>query len=97
MVREADKLVALGTKSSLLCKSINVPCPIYPVKGHLATVSSSVDCKYNITLDGGYTTPMAYVDSEGRSLYRLSGFVDYTLAQDLAVAAGQLDWEVVSS
>ena len=70
-IREADKLVALGTKSSLLCKSINVPCPIYPVKGHLATVSSSVDCKYNITLDGGYTTPMAYVDSEGRSLCRL--------------------------
>ena len=84
-MREADKIVvALGVNSASLCNTINVPCPVYPVKGHLVTVSSKIDCKYNITLDGGvgYAAPMAHVDSEGRRLYRLSGFVDFTHRED---------------
>ena len=50
------------------------------MKGHLATVASKTDYKYNLTLDGGvgYAVPMAHVDSEGRRHYRLSGFVDFT-------------------
>jgi glycine/D-amino acid oxidase-like deaminating enzyme len=50
------------------------------VKGHLATVASKTDYKYNLTLEGGigYAAPMAKVDSDGRRLYRLSGFVDFT-------------------
>ena len=54
------------------------------MKGHLVTVASKVDCRYNITLDGGvgYAAPMAYVDSEGRRLYRLSGFVDFSPSKE---------------
>lgn len=82
--RDADKIVvALGINSTPLCKKINVPCPVYPVKGHLVTVSSKINCKYNLTLDGGYAAPMAHVDSEGRRLYRLSGFVDFTPDKDI--------------
>jgi len=38
------------------------------------------DYKYNIALRGGvgYAAPMAITNSEGRRLYRLSGFVDFT-------------------
>ena len=48
------------------------------------TVSSKIDCPYNITLPGGigYAAPMAHVDSNGRRLYRLSGFVDFTPKKD---------------
>lgn len=83
--READKIVvALGSNSSSLCRDIGVPCPVYPVKGHLATVSSKFDHRHNLTLDGGlgYAAPMAHVDSRGRRLYRLSGFVDFTPTRD---------------
>lgn len=79
--KRADKFViAMGVESTALCDTIKVPCPVYPVKGHLATISSSVDCKYNITLPNGigYAAPMDYLDSNGRRLYRLSGFVDFT-------------------
>lgn len=53
---------------------------MYPVKGHLVTVASKIDYKHNLTLEGGigYAAPMAHVDTEGRRLYRLSGFVDFT-------------------
>ena len=81
ITRTADKIVvALGSNSTSLCKDVGVPCPIIPVKGHLVTISSSVDSKYNITLDGGvgYAAPMHHISSEGRRLYRLSGFVDFT-------------------
>ncbi|KAL9180305.1 hypothetical protein ACHAXT_008275 [Thalassiosira profunda] len=84
--READKVVvALGVNSAQLCRDINVPCPVYPAKGHLVTVSSTVDSKYNLTLEGGvgYAAPMAHIDSDGRRLYRLSGFVDFTPSVDL--------------
>lgn len=80
ITRDADKIVvAMGGNSTPLCNDIRVPCPVYPAKGHLVTVSSEIDYKYNITLDGGvgYAAPMANVDSEGRRLYRLSGFVDF--------------------
>jgi len=80
VTRTSDKIVvALGSNSTSLCKDIGVPCPIFPVKGHLVTISSSVDSKYNITLDGGvgYAAPMHHISSEGRRLYRLSGFVDF--------------------
>lgn len=79
--RNADQfVVALGTSSASLCRTIGVPCPVYPAKGHLVTVSSKVYSKYNLTLEGGvgYAAPMANVDSEGRQLYRLSGFVDFS-------------------
>ncbi len=80
MTRQAEKIVlALGVKSAKLCNSIGVPCPVYPAKGHLVTVSSRFDYKYNISLRGGigYAAPMAITNSEGRRLYRLSGFVDF--------------------
>ena len=83
--RDADKVVvALGVESTALCKSVNVPCPLYPVKGHLVTVSSKHDFGYNISLHGGvgYAAPMANIDSEGRRLYRLSGFVDFTTEKE---------------
>ena len=86
--READKIVvALGSNSASLCRDIGVPCPVYPVKGHLVTVSSTFDYRHNLTLDGGigYAAPMACVDSRGRRLYRLSGFVDFTPARDADV------------
>ena len=72
--------MALGANSASLCRDIGVPCPVYPVKGHLVTVSSDIDYRHNLTLDGaiGYAAPMACVDSRGRRLYRLSGFVDFT-------------------
>eukprot|EP00577_Skeletonema_sp_RCC1716_P026103 CAMPEP_0113385230 /NCGR_PEP_ID=MMETSP0013_2-20120614/7355_1 /TAXON_ID=2843 ORGANISM="Skeletonema costatum, Strain 1716" /NCGR_SAMPLE_ID=MMETSP0013_2 /ASSEMBLY_ACC=CAM_ASM_000158 /LENGTH=167 /DNA_ID=CAMNT_0000267971 /DNA_START=38 /DNA_END=537 /DNA_ORIENTATION=+ /assembly_acc=CAM_ASM_000158 len=57
----ADQFViALGNESRPLCNKIHVPCPIYPVKGHLVTISSSIDCIYNITLPNGigYAAPM---------------------------------------
>ncbi|KAK1732317.1 D-amino acid dehydrogenase [Skeletonema marinoi] len=76
----ADQFViALGNESRPLCNKIQVPCPIYPVKGHLVTISSSVDCIYNITLPNGigYAAPMDH-KVNGRRLYRLSGFVDFT-------------------
>jgi D-amino-acid dehydrogenase len=71
--------------SSALCKGIAVPCPVYPVKGHLATVASKTDYKYNLTLDGGigYAAPMAPLDADGRRLYRLSGFVDFTPTKEV--------------
>lgn len=86
ITREADKIVvALGANSSSLCKGVSVPCPVFPAKGHLATVASTTDYKYNLTLEGGigYAAPMAQVDSEGRRLYRLSGFVDFTPRKDV--------------
>jgi D-amino-acid dehydrogenase len=57
---------------------------VFPAKGHLATIASKVQCEYNITLKGGagYAAPMAISDSEGRYLYRLSGFVDFDLSND---------------
>lgn len=76
----ADQFViAMGNDSKPLCDTIQVPCPIYPVKGHLVTISSSVDCNYNITLPSGigYAAPMDH-KVNGRRLYRLSGFVDFT-------------------
>ncbi|KAL7553511.1 hypothetical protein ACHAWF_016803 [Thalassiosira exigua] len=80
ITREADKVVvASGVNSSSLLASIDVPCPVYPAKGHLVTVASKIDCRYNLTLEGGigFAAPMANVDSDGRRLYRLSGFVDF--------------------
>jgi D-amino-acid dehydrogenase len=76
--------VALGANSASLCRDIGVVCPVYPAKGHLVTVSSRFDHRHNLTLDGGlgYAAPMAYVDSLGRRLYRLSGFVDFTPTRD---------------
>ncbi len=76
--------MALGSNSASLCRGIGVPCPVYPVKGHLVTVSSEFDHRHNLTLDGGigYAAPMACVDSRGRRLYRLSGFVDFTSTRD---------------
>lgn len=58
-----------------------MPCPVFPVKGHLATVASKVHCEYNITLPGGvgYAAPMAIGNVDGRYLYRISGFVDFSL------------------
>ncbi|KAL7429734.1 hypothetical protein ACHAXM_001863 [Skeletonema potamos] len=76
----ADRFViAMGNDSRPLCDTIQVPCPIYPVKGHLVTISSSVDCAHNITLPNGigYAAPMDYKVND-RRLYRLSGFVDFT-------------------
>ena len=72
-------VVAMGNESRPLCDKIKVPCPIYPVKGHLVTISSSVDYVHNITLPGGigYAAPMDH-KVRGRRLYRLSGFVDFT-------------------
>jgi D-amino-acid dehydrogenase len=54
---------------------------VYSVKGHLATIASRIQCEYNITLPGGvgYAAPMAINDAEDRRLYRLSGFVDFSL------------------
>lgn len=80
----ADKFViAMGNNSRPLCDSIHVPCPIYPVKGHLVTISSSDDLKYNITLPNGigYAAPMDH-KVNGRRLYRLSGFVDFTSTKE---------------
>lgn len=80
-VRHADMIVvAMGTNSTSLCQDIGVPCPVYPVKGHLVTVASKFDHQYNLTLDGGigYAAPLADLDMQGRRLYRLSGFVDFT-------------------
>jgi len=76
--------VALGVNSTSLCRHILVPCPVYPAKGHLVTVSSKIDIKYNLTLDGGigYAAPMANIDPQGRRPYRLSGFVDFTPDKD---------------
>jgi hypothetical protein len=73
-------VISMGVESTSLCNAIHVPCPVYPVKGHLATISSPVDCNYNITLPNGigYAAPMDHIDPEGRRLYRLSGFVDLT-------------------
>jgi hypothetical protein len=79
--KRGDKFViSMGVESTSLCNTIHVPCPVYPVKGHLATISSPVDCNYNITLPSGigYAAPMDHIDSNGRRLYRLSGFVDFT-------------------
>eukprot|EP00986_Skeletonema_menzelii_P015346 scaffold11548_cov97-Skeletonema_menzelii.AAC.2 len=76
----ADQFViAMGNGSRPLCDTIHVPCPIYPVKGHLVTISSPDDCIYNITLPNGigYAAPMDH-KVNGRRLYRLSGFVDFT-------------------
>ena len=81
-MREADAIiVACGFASRSLCHSLNVPSPVFPAKGHLATVASRIHCQYNITLPGGlgYAAPMAMKDREGRYLYRLSGFVDFDL------------------
>eukprot|EP00573_Skeletonema_grethae_P004513 CAMPEP_0201698506 /NCGR_PEP_ID=MMETSP0578-20130828/19583_1 /ASSEMBLY_ACC=CAM_ASM_000663 /TAXON_ID=267565 /ORGANISM="Skeletonema grethea, Strain CCMP 1804" /LENGTH=467 /DNA_ID=CAMNT_0048185067 /DNA_START=61 /DNA_END=1464 /DNA_ORIENTATION=- len=80
----ADQFViAMGNNSRPLCDSIHVPCPIYPVKGHLVTISSSDDLKYNITLPNGigYAAPMDH-KVNGRRLYRLSGFVDFTSTKE---------------
>ncbi len=80
----ADQFViAMGNNSRLLCDSIHVPCPIYPVKGHLVTISSSDDLKYNVTLANGigYAAPMDH-KVNGRRLYRLSGFVDFTSTKE---------------
>jgi len=80
-IRHADMIVvAMGTKSTSLCMDIGIPCPVYPVKGHLVTVASKLfDYQYNLTLDGiGYAAPLAELDTQGRRLYRLSGFVDFT-------------------
>ena len=79
--RNADMIVvAMGTNSISLCQDIGVPCPVYPVKGHLVTVASKFDHQYNLTLDGGigFAAPLVDLDSQGRRLYRLSGFVDFT-------------------
>ena len=75
----ADQFViAMGNGSRSLADTIQVPCPIYPVKGHLVTISSSDDCIYNITLNNGigYAAPMDH-KVNGHRLYRLSGFVDF--------------------
>jgi hypothetical protein len=80
----ADQFViAMGNDSRPLCDTIQVPCPIYPVKGHLVTISSSVDCIYNITLPNGigYAAPMDHKVND-RRLYRLSGFVDFTPSKE---------------
>lgn len=80
--KQADAIVvASGIASKTLCDRLGVPCPVFPAKGHLATVASKIQCEYNITLPGGmgYAAPMAIKDSEGRYLYRLSGFVDFDL------------------
>jgi D-amino-acid dehydrogenase len=84
--RKADAIVvACGVASASLCHQLNVTCPVFGAKGHLATVASSKQCEYNITLSGGigYAAPMAMKDSEGRKLYRLSGFVDFDLSKDV--------------
>ena len=77
-------VIACGVASAPLCNSLGVSCPVYPAKGHLVTIASSIQCEYNITLPGGmgYASPMAIKDSKGRYLYRLSGFVDFTLNRD---------------
>jgi D-amino-acid dehydrogenase len=82
---EADAtVIACGVASTHLCNTINVPCPVFPAKGYLATVASKIQCEYNITLSGGlgYASPMAIKDSDGRYLYRLSGFVDFDLSPE---------------
>lgn len=77
-------VIACGIASTPLCNSLNIPCPVYPAKGHLVTIASSKQCEHNMTLPGGigYASPMAIRDLEGRHLYRLSGFVDFTLNKD---------------
>ena len=83
--KKADAIVvACGVASTQLCNNIGIPCPVFPAKGHLATVASNTKCEYNITLHGGigYAAPMAIKDSEGRYLYRLSGFVDFTSSKE---------------
>ena len=83
---KADAIVvACGVASTQLCNGVGIPCPVFPAKGHLATVASNTKCEYNITLQGGigYAAPMAFQDSEGRYLYRLSGFVDFTSSKEV--------------
>jgi D-amino-acid dehydrogenase len=77
-------VVACGIGSTHLCNTLDLPCPVFPAKGHLATVASKIQCDYNITLPGGlgYASPMAIKNSEGRYLYRLSGFVDFDLSRE---------------
>lgn len=74
----ADKFVmAMGTGSSDVCRSIGVQCPIFPVKGYLVTIASNISIPYNCELSN-----KAFVSPLGDGRYRLSGVADFVADYD---------------
>lgn len=72
-------VVSLGTGSYKLCEGVGVPCPIYPVKGYLATFTSRREVSHNFAMrNKTFVAPIGRVAGlQGVFRYRVSGFAEF--------------------
>jgi len=71
-------VVAAGTGSRNIVKSVGVPCPTVPVKGYLLTFSSPTQVTSNIKLPSRmFVAPIGISEEDGRFIYRCSGLAEF--------------------
>mmetsp|Transcript_8300 Transcript_8300/g.16884 ORF Transcript_8300/g.16884 Transcript_8300/m.16884 type:complete len:529 (-) Transcript_8300:774-2360(-) len=74
----ADRFViCAGNESYDLCRSLGVPCPIFPVKGYIIRFHSDIEMTHNLEL-----LNRSYVSPLGKGKYHLSGLAEFTSDYD---------------